>query len=380
MMAQNLRNMDAVTMPEDGGPPPALSEGGARPFATDEARWRAVLDRAPAAEGAFVYAVVSTGIYCRPTCPSRRPLKGNARFFADAGAASAAGFRPCQRCRPDGLAPSARHADAIGEACRLIEASETIPSLDALAEAAGLSRFHFHRLFKAATGLTPKAYAGARRAARVRDGLARGDSVTGALYEAGFASNGRFYAAADSMLGMKPSDYRAGGRGEEIRFAVGECSLGSILVAESGRGVCAILLGDAPELLIHELEGRFPNAHLVGGDAAFEARVAQVVGFVEAPHGTLDLPLDIRGTAFQQRVWKALRDVPPGTTITYKTLAARIGQPEAVRGVASACAANAIGVVIPCHRVVRTDGGLAGYRWGIERKQTLIAREARKER
>ncbi|MQT12363.1 bifunctional DNA-binding transcriptional regulator/O6-methylguanine-DNA methyltransferase Ada [Segnochrobactrum spirostomi] len=379
MTAHSLRNDRAAAAHDDLDVRVPEQANGAGSFAAEDVRWRAVLDRDPAADDAFVYAVITTGIYCRPTCPSRRPLRGNARFFADAGEASAAGFRPCLRCRPEGSAPSERQGDAIREACRLIEVSETIPSLDALAEAAGLSRFHFHRLFKAATGLTPKAYAVARRAARVREGLARGDSVTGALYEAGFASNGRFYAAADSMLGMKPSDYRAGGRGEEIRFAVGECSLGSILVAESGRGVCAILLGDAPEPLIHEFEGRFPNARLVGGDAAFEARVAQVVGFVEAPHGKLDLPLDIRGTAFQQRVWKALRDIPAGTTITYKTLAARIGQPEAVRGVASACAANAIGVVIPCHRVVRTDGGLAGYRWGIARKQALIAREAQKE-
>jgi AraC family transcriptional regulator of adaptative response/methylated-DNA-[protein]-cysteine methyltransferase len=240
-----------------------------------------------------------------------------------------------------------------------------------------MSRFHFHRVFKAATGLTPKAYAAARRSERVRDELKRSGTVTEAIYGAGFNSNGRFYAASTQMLGMTPTKFRSGGVGTAIRFAVGECSLGSILVAATDKGVCAISLGDDPDALVRDLQDRFPKAQLIGADADFERLVARVVGLIEAPGLGLDLPLDVRGTAFQQRVWQELRAIPPGETTTYTDIARRIGVPQSVRAVAGACAANAIAVAIPCHRVVRKDGSLSGYRWGVERKQALIDREAR---
>jgi AraC family transcriptional regulator of adaptative response/methylated-DNA-[protein]-cysteine methyltransferase len=231
-------------------------------------------------------------------------------------------------------------------------------------------------VFRATTGVTPRAYAAAHRARRVRDELSRSSTVTEAIYGAGFNSSGRFYATSSEVLGMTPSDFRAGGSGTAIRFAVGECSLGSILVAATDRGVCAILLGDAPEPLVRDLQDRFPRARLIGGDRDFEQLVARVVGLVEAPALGLDLPLDVRGTAFQQRVWRALRAIPAGSTATYTQIAERLGAARAVRAVARACAANAIAVAIPCHRVVRSDGGLSGYRWGVARKRALLAREA----
>jgi AraC family transcriptional regulator of adaptative response/methylated-DNA-[protein]-cysteine methyltransferase len=261
-------------------------------------------------------------------------------------------------------------------ACRAIEAAETPPSLAELARRAGLSPHHFHRLFKAAVGVTPKAYADADRARRVRQRLAQGAAVTEALYDAGFNSSGRFYEQTDAILGMTPRAYRGGGARAEIRFAVGQCSLGAILIARSERGVCAILIGDDPDALVRELEDRFPRAELVGADAGFEAMVAKAVGLVERPDQGVELPLDVRGTAFQQRVWQALRAIPPGKTASYAEIAAAIGAPKAARAVAGACAANALAVAIPCHRVVRTDGALSGYRWGVERKRALLAREA----
>ena len=344
-------------------------------YASDEARWEAVQRRERAADGVFYYSVRTTGVYCRPSCGARLARRENVAFHASCEAAESAGFRPCLRCRPD-LPPLAeRQAQAVAAACRLIETSEEEPDLDALAAAAGMSRFHFHRLFRQHAGVTPKAYAAALRASRVRDGLAQGAPVTDALYAAGFQSSSRFYAEADAMLGMAPSRFRAGGAGEEIRFAVGACSLGAILVAATNHGICAILMGDDPEALVHDLQDRFPRARLIGADAQFERTVAQVVGFVEAPRIGLDLPLDVRGTAFQQRVWEALRAIPAGATVSYTELALRIGAPAAVRAVAGACAANPVAVAIPCHRVVRSDGGLSGYRWGIERKRALIERE-----
>ncbi len=344
-------------------------------YASDEARWEAVQRRERAADGVFYYSVRTTGVYCQPSCGARPARRENVAFHASCEAAESAGFRPCLRCRPN-LPPLAeRQAKAVAAACRLIEASEEEPGLDALAACAGMSRFHFHRLFKQHAGVTPKAYAAAVRAARVRDELAQGAPVTDALYAAGFQSSSRFYAEADAMLGMAPSHFRAGGTGEEIRFAVGACSLGAILVAATNQGICAILMGDDPEALVRDLQDRFPRARLIGADAEFERTVALVVGFVEAPRIGLDLPLDVRGTAFQQRVWEALRAIPAGATVSYTELAQRIGSPAAVRAVAGACAANPVAVAIPCHRVVRSDGGLSGYRWGIERKAALIARE-----
>lgn len=260
-------------------------------------------------------------------------------------------------------------------ACRMIERAGEMPSLAALADSVGMSPYHFHRVFKTATGVTPKAYMEAHRSNRVRKALPGCRTITDAIYEAGFNSNGRFYANSSQMLGMKPKDFRDGGAGAVIRFAVGECSLGSILVAASPKGICAILLGNDPHALVRDFQDRFPKADLIGGDRDFEKQVAQIVGFIEAPQIGLDLPLDVRGTAFQQRVWQALCEIPVGSTASYSEIAARIGAPRAVRAVARACASNAIAVAIPCHRVVRADGRLSGYRWGIERKRALLKRE-----
>jgi AraC family transcriptional regulator of adaptative response/methylated-DNA-[protein]-cysteine methyltransferase len=298
-------------------------------------------------------------------------------FHDTCAEAEAAGFRPCKRCRPNEPALATQYAAKVAEACRLIETSDEEPSLDALAEAAGLSRYHFHRIFKSQTGVTPKAYAVAERQKRVRASLKRSSNVTEAIYEAGFNSNGRFYENSSEVLGMTPSDFRAGGTNAGIKFAVGDCSLGSILVAASDKGVCAILIGDDPQALVSDLEDRFPKARLIGGDSEFESLVAKVVGFVEAPRTGLDLPLDIRGTAFQHRVWEALREIPAGKTATYSEIAERIGQPTSVRAVAGAVAANPIAVAVPCHRVIRTGGALSGYRWGVERKRALLDRESK---
>jgi AraC family transcriptional regulator of adaptative response/methylated-DNA-[protein]-cysteine methyltransferase len=297
------------------------------------------------------------------------------QFHPSIAAAEQAGFRPCKRCKPEQAAPVDRNVAKVASVCRLIEASATLPALRELAAHAGMSPYHFHRTFTQITGLTPRQFAAGRRAQRIRAELAPAKSVTDAVFGAGYGSSGRFYAEADAVLGMTPRAYRAGGANAEIRFAVGQCSLGSIVVAQSERGICAILLGDDADALLRDLQDRFPHARLVGGDREFEAIVANVVGLVEAPRVGLALPLDIRGTAFQQRVWQALREIPAGKTASDAEIAARIGSPRAVRAVAQACAANALAVAIPCHRVVRSDGSLSGYRWGIERKRALLERE-----
>ena len=339
-------------------------------------RWAAIAARSAEADGTFYYSVRTTGVYCRPSCGARLPRPENVRFHASREEAEQAGFRPCKRCRPDRPSLAEQHTATVTEICRLIETSSRSPALETLAARAGMSPFHFHRVFKGVTGLTPRAYAAAHRGERVRRELEKAPTVTAAIYDSGYSSNGRFYGESERMLGMTPTAYRAGGERAEIRFAVGECSLGSILVARSERGVCAILLGDDPDALTRELQDRFPRATLIGGDAAFEDVVAKAVGLIEAPGTGVELPLDVRGTAFQQRVWRALRDIPPGSTATYREVARRIGAPGAVRAVAHACAANPVAVAIPCHRVVRSDGKLAGYRWGIERKRELLEREA----
>lgn len=347
-----------------------------RTVLSDEDRWDAVVHRDPNADGVFYYSVRTTGVYCRPSCGARLPRRENVAFHASREDAERSGFRPCKRCRPDEPPRAVRQAAAVAKACRLIETAAENPSLEDLATAAGMSGFHFHRVFKSVTGVTPKAYAAAQRAQRMRTALTRGASVTEAIYNAGYNSSSRFYATSSDVLGMTPGTYRDGGDGENIRFAVGECSLGAVLVAATRQGVCAILLGDDADALVQDLQRRFSNAQLVGGDEDFEQLVTKVVGLIESPGQGLNLPLDVRGTAFQQRVWQALRDIPAGSTATYSQIAARIGAPKAARAVAQACASNAVAIAIPCHRVVRRDGGLSGYRWGVERKRTLLKREA----
>jgi AraC family transcriptional regulator, regulatory protein of adaptative response / methylated-DNA-[protein]-cysteine methyltransferase len=343
----------------------------------DDPRWARVLARDKAADGQFWYSVTTTGVYCRPSCPSRTANPKNVALHDTLASAKAAGFRSCKRCHPDGLSLDDENTKLVAKACRLIEENEEQPSLDELAGKVGRSSSYFHRVFKAVTGLTPKDYAAAHQAAKVRQGLETGSSVTGAMYDAGFNSSGRFYAKSTDMLGMTPSRYREGGINEIIRFAVGETSLGAVLVASSEKGVAAILLGDDPNKLVHDLQDRFPKAELVGADPHYEALVARVVGFIEAPAIGLGLPLDIRGTAFQQRVWQALQEIPVGQTASYAEVARRIGAPKAARAIASACAANYLAVAIPCHRVVRDDGSLSGYAWGVERKRALLDRESR---
>jgi AraC family transcriptional regulator of adaptative response/methylated-DNA-[protein]-cysteine methyltransferase len=343
----------------------------------EDSWWSAVKARDRSFDGTFLYSVRTTGVYCRPSCASRLAKRQNVSFFASRQDAEKAGFRPCKRCRPDQQPLHEANAQKVAAACRLLEAREDIPTLEQLAAHAGLSPYHFHRIFRSIVGVTPKAYAVAHRQRRVRAHLERSNTVTNAIYEAGFNSSGRFYASSAEVLGMTPSDFKAGGTNAEMRFAVGECSLGSILVAATDKGITAISLGDNPETLVCDLQDRFPKARLIGADPAFEDVVAKVVGLVETPDRGWDLPLDIRGTAFQHRVWQALRAIPSGTTATYTEIAKRIGMPKAVRAVAAACAANKIAVAIPCHRVIRNDGSLSGYRWGVERKRALIARETK---
>jgi AraC family transcriptional regulator of adaptative response/methylated-DNA-[protein]-cysteine methyltransferase len=352
-----------------GNPKPAP------PSVADDPRWARIVARDKTADGHLWYSVSTTGVYCRPSCPSRTANPRNVQLHDTLESAKATGFRPCKRCNPDGPSIECENAALVAKACRIIEESEEEPSLETLADAAGRSPGYFHRMFKAATGVTPKDYAAAHRAKRVRQGLASGSSVTEAIYDAGFNSSGRFYEKSTDMLGMTPSQYRAGGTNEEIKFAVGQTSLGAILVASSKKGVAAILLGNDPDELVRNLQDRFPKAHLIGADRHYEALVARVVAFVEKPEIGLSLPLDVRGTAFQQRVWRALQEIPVGATVSYGEIARRIGRPKAVRAVAGACAENNLAVAIPCHRVVRIDGSLSGYAWGVERKRILLDRE-----
>lgn len=343
---------------------------------SDDDRWEAVVRRDASVDGEFYYSVATTGVYCRPGCGARPAKRENVRFHLSCEAAETLGFRPCKRCRPNSPALAAQHARVIETACRALEAADQLPNLDELAQTLGMSRFHFQRVFKTVARLTPRAYFLESQAKRVQHELQRTATVTDAIYSAGFNSNGRFYETSPQRLGMTPTAFRSGGEGASIRFAVGECSLGNILVAATAKGICAILLGNDAESLLHDLEDRFPKAQLIGGDEDFEQWIAGVIGFVDTPAQTFDLPLDIQGTAFQQRVWQALREIPAGKTASYSEVALRLGLPQAARAVARACASNSIAVAIPCHRVVRNDGQLSGYRWGVERKRALLEREA----
>jgi len=344
----------------------------------DDQRWLAVLARDDQADGQFVFAVQTTGIFCRPSCRARHALRENVRFYPDARQAGLAGFRPCKRCRPDQQDPRAQRIAAIEKACRLLEQEQPL-TLEKLAQAVAMSPYHLHRLFKSFTGMTPKAWQQAARAKRLRHALTQGESITDSVLAAGFPDSSSYYRNADASLGMTAKQYRSGGEETTVRYALSHCALGRCLVAESARGICAILPGDDDSALIAELERIFPHARREQADAAFAGRVAQVIASVDNHAVALALPLDIRGTAFQRQVWQALRAIPGGETASYQQVANAIGQPGAVRAVARACAANTLAIIIPCHRVVRSDGGLSGYRWGTARKAALLRREAKKE-
>ncbi len=344
------------------------------PAPSRAACFTAIAQRDRGADGNFVYGVTSTGIYCRPSCSSRQPRPENIALFHTPAEAVAAGFRACRRCKPD-QAQNDPQAALVRRACEMIDSSEEAPALAALAQAAQLSPYHFHRLFKRIMGLTPKAYANAIRAERVATQLASAPSITEAIYDAGYNSPSRFYEQSNQRLGMTPTQFRNGGQGASIRFAIGQCSLGAVLVAASERGVCAITLGPDPDTLAADLQTQFPQAQFIAGNAEFENIVAGAVGLVESPAQSCAFPLDIKGTIFQQRVWQALRDIPPGSTASYEEIARKLGQPQSARAVARACASNKIAVAIPCHRVVRKDGGISGYRWGVDVKRQLLEKE-----
>ena len=337
--------------------------------------WAAVESGDTAADGKFFYGVVTTGVYCRPGCSSRRPLRANTVFFETIAAAQAAGLRACKRCRPADPSAASRHIAAVEKACALLRTSETMPSLAELAGAAAISRYHFHRLFKQITGATPRDYARTHRLGALAQRLDAGEKVTQAIYASGFGSSSRAYEAAPEALGMTPAVRRKGGEGETIRFVTVTTPLGWALVAATRRGVCLTALGDDRERLAATVRERFPAAEVVAEDPGLRDWAERIVRFITAPSHTLDLPLDIRGTAFQARVWRALQKIPLGQTATYSEIARALGQPQAVRAVARACAANDLALLVPCHRVIREDGDLAGYRWGIERKRALLARE-----
>jgi AraC family transcriptional regulator, regulatory protein of adaptative response / methylated-DNA-[protein]-cysteine methyltransferase len=338
-------------------------------------RWSAVVARDGQADGIFVYAVVTTGVYCRPSCPARRPRPENVRFYATAQAAEAAGFRRCTRCKPDDETFSTRQIRVVSRACRLIERSDRVPTLPELARVFCFSPFHFQRLFKAATGVSPKAYAMALRQQRLRRSVTTARNVTTAIFDAGYASSSGYYGNGQWTLGMTASAFRRGGKMTTLRYAIGMSSLGQVLVAASDKGVAAILLGDSEQTLIDNLRARFPKSDLQPGGRTFKANVKAVVALIENPRASFDLPLDIQGTAFQHRVWLALRDIPAGSTATYTDIAERIRKPKAARAVAAACAANPLAIAVPCHRVVGSNGYLSGYRWGVDRKRALLDRE-----
>lgn len=341
---------------------------------TDDDRWQSVVDRDADADGQFVFAVHTTGIFCRPSCRAKHALRKNVSFFADAQQAQAAGFRPCKRCQPDKDSAQQHRLDKIAHACQLLE-QESPLTLDELAQQVAMSPYHLHRLFKATTGMTPKAWQQSWRARRLRDALAKGAPVTEAILNAGFPDSSSYYRQADQALGMTARQFRKGGDNVSVRYTLTDCALGRCLVAESERGICAILLGDDDATLVAELHELFPAAQDEAADADFQQHVREVIAVINTRNTPLSLPLDIRGTVFQLQVWQALRAIPCGKTVSYQQLASAIGKPKAVRAVASACGANKLAIVIPCHRVIRNDGALSGYRWGIARKAQLLQRE-----
>ncbi len=345
----------------------------------DSSFWQAVSDRDAGADGRFVFAVSTTGIYCRPSCPSRRPRPENVRFFPLPEAAERAGFRACKRCRPNEANPSDRRLARIRKACRLLDAAEEPMTLAQLGKAVGVAPHHLQRLFTQTVGVSPRVYADARRLERLKGELKSGESVTSALYGAGYGSSSRLYETSSASLGMTPARYRAGGAGESIAYTIVASALGRLLVAATERGLAMVALGADDRELAAELAAELPGAHLVRDDSGLGTWVGPLVRHLAGTLPHLDLPVDVRATSFQRQVWEALRSIPPGATTSYRDLARRIGQPSAARAVARACATNPVAVVVPCHRVVRGDGALGGYRWGVERKQALIERERREQ-
>lgn len=345
-------------------------------FSTEERRWEAIVQRIQQSDGEFFYGVVTTGIYCRPVCSSRKPNRENVRFFDTIQLAEDADFRPCKRCTPGKESTPNTALDAVTQACEFIEEADKEPTLNQLADLVGLSPYHFHRLFKKTLGITPKQYATANRQKRVRSNLQQGATVTDAIYASGYESSSRFYENAASSLGMKPAEFQKRGKGKSIRYGIVQSYLGWVLVAVSDRGVCRIDFDDSPEILEARLAENFSNAELVSDDPTITAIISQAIAFLETPKLGFSLPLDIQGTAFQQRVWSVLQDIRPGTTVSYGDIAEQIGNPKAARAVAQACGSNKIAVAIPCHRVIQKNGGLGGYRWGIDRKEMILEREA----
>ena len=346
-------------------------------FTTDSTRWDAVKARTTSADNHFWFSVQTTGVYCRPSCAARQPLRENVAFYATRDAARKAGFRPCKRCRPDDEHQDTQQRKLVETACRTIDTATQTPKLADLAIDAGLSPQYFHRVFKKIVGVTPHQYAVAKRSERVNAEIKTSERVTDAIYNAGFNANSRFYESAPSRIGMTASALKRGGQNMHIRFEVADSWLGSVLIAATEQGVCAILFGDTERQLTDDLRTRFPNATFEPAEPGsdFSGWVTATLSYIEAPAGFSELPLDVCGTAFQERVWRALREIPVGTTASYADIAAQIGKPKATRAVAQACAANPTAVVIPCHRVVRADGGLSGYRWGEARKRKLLEAE-----
>lgn len=344
-------------------------------FSTDSSRWDAVVHRDKEAEGCFYYAVKTTGVFCRPGCSSRLPNRKNVTFYETIEAAENDGFRPCKRCKPGSVSQNEHIESIIIQACRSIEQAEIPLKLDDLAAAAGLSPYHFHRLFKKIVGVTPKQYSSTHQSQRFRNSLKDSPSVTDAIYKAGYSSSSRAYEKAQEHLAMAPKTYRGGAAGVTIYYGTAQCLLGWVIVALTERGICAIELGDDPKTLFVQLQKNYPKAQLEEVSADFSSLLKEVASFIETPSRGIKVPLDIQGTAFQQRVWSVLQEIEPGTTLSYTELAERVGNPEAARAVAKACGSNRLAVVIPCHRVVAKDGRMGGFRWGVERKAQLLDKE-----